>query len=48
MGNIINFISTIEPDGLPYLWVNGLSFQWNNDHWELEHLSLPDGTKVEC
>ena len=35
MKSLIKFISRIEPDGLPYLWINGISFLWKESHWEL-------------
>lgn len=33
MDYIMNFISKIEPNGLPYLWVNGIDFVWEENHW---------------
>jgi len=35
MKYLMKMISRIEPDGFPYLWVNGLDFVWKNNHWEL-------------
>lgn len=33
MDYIMKFISKIEPNGLPYLWVNGIDFVWEENHW---------------
>lgn len=29
-----NYLSTILPNGMPYLIINGHSFQWINNKWK--------------
>ena len=32
--SLLDFVNSIEYDGLPFLWINGYDFRWNGCYWE--------------
>ena len=37
MKKLIELINSINPEGFPFLWINGLFFEFRKNQWELTY-----------
>lgn len=46
MERLINYVNSIFPCGMPYLSIDGYSFEWIGTHWNLVGVSEPTSLDI--